>query len=114
MPKRSWPIWVIIEDLNNDTFLDIVVANIAADNVCILFEYSNGSFENTITRFTASNSQPWSIDIEDLNRDHFLDIVLAAIKDREASEYSSILVIELFRHKNSISLILMLPYIRSS
>ena len=69
--------WVAVDDLNNDTIPDIVVANRNADNVCILFGYGNGSFGNVTTLSTGYWSGPVSVALGDFNRDKSIDIVVA-------------------------------------
>ncbi|CAF1080970.1 unnamed protein product [Rotaria sordida] len=70
----SWPCSVAVGDFNNDTRLDIVVANSAANNIGILLGYGNGSFANQ-TSYSSSYS-PQSISVGDFNNDICLDIVV--------------------------------------
>ena len=69
--------WVAVADLNNDSFVDIVVANSLANNICILFGDGHGNFTNITTLSTGDDSRPVSISIADLNKDSRLDIVVA-------------------------------------
>ena len=73
----SQPIYVAVEDFNNDTKLDIVVANYGTNNIMILLGSSYATFTNQILYSTGNNSQPRSIAIRDLNNDTKLDIVVA-------------------------------------
>ena len=73
----SSPYSLSVGDFNNDTLLDIVVANYGSDNVGIFFGCSNGSFTNQITYSTDLYSSPYSVVVGDLNNDMTLDIVVA-------------------------------------
>lgn len=77
MPILSGPKWVTVTDLNNDTFLDIVVANFDANNIYILLGDGDGNFGDATVLSTGANSGPCSITIGDLDKDHSLDIVVA-------------------------------------
>lgn len=69
--------WVTGFDLNNDGFVDLVVANYLANEICILFGDHDGNFTNILTLSTGNNSRPTSIGIEDLNNDTIPDLVVA-------------------------------------
>jgi hypothetical protein len=73
----SLPSETVIGDLNNDTQLDIVVINVATNNVGVFLGYGNGSFQEQITYSTGNNSQPYGGIIVDLDNDHRLDVVVA-------------------------------------
>jgi hypothetical protein len=62
---------------NNDTRLDIVVANYDADNVGIFLGYGDGLFANQTTYLTGSSSSPYSLAVSDFNNDTILDIIVA-------------------------------------
>ncbi|CAF5000460.1 unnamed protein product [Rotaria sp. Silwood1] len=68
---------VVIGDLNNDTNLDIVLANYGTNNIGVLVGYGNGSFENQMMFSTGANSHPISIAIGDFNGDRVVDIAVA-------------------------------------
>ncbi|CAF4214709.1 unnamed protein product, partial [Rotaria sordida] len=68
---------VVIGDLNNDTNLDIVLANYGTNNLGVLFGYGNGSFENQMMLNTGMNSHPISIALGDFNGDREVDIAVA-------------------------------------
>ncbi|CAM4988716.1 unnamed protein product, partial [Rotaria socialis] len=65
---------VVIGDLNNDSNLDIVLANYGSNSVGFLVGYGNGSFKNEILLSIDSNSHPNLIAIGDFNDDSILDI----------------------------------------
>jgi hypothetical protein len=71
---RSTPYSVALVDVNNDSRLDIIVANTGSDSVSVLFGNGNGSFENQMTYSTGSG--PQAVAIDDLNNDGWLDIVV--------------------------------------
>ncbi|CAF4417623.1 unnamed protein product, partial [Adineta steineri] len=62
---------------NNDSILDIVVANFRIDNVAIFLGYDNGRFTNAVTYSTGQNSDPSAIVIADFNYDNQLDLAIA-------------------------------------
>ncbi|CAF1660472.1 unnamed protein product, partial [Rotaria magnacalcarata] len=70
-----WPSSVVVSDFNNDTRLDIVVANVYGNDVSVLLGYDNGSFQNQMTFSTGS--YPLSLAVSDFNNDTRLDIVVA-------------------------------------
>jgi hypothetical protein len=71
----STPVSVATGDFNNDTQLDIVVANYDTHSIGIFLGYGNGTFANQ-TIFSTGASRPVSIAVGDLNNDHWLDIVV--------------------------------------
>ncbi len=71
----SSPYWIAAGNFNNDTYLDIVVANYDSGNVDIFLGYGNGSFSNQTTYST--DSSPSSVAVDDFNNDTILDIVIA-------------------------------------
>ena len=68
---------VAVGDMNNDTQLDIVVANYGTNNIGVLLGYGNGTFVSQMMLNTGSNSHPSSIAIGDFNGDNQLDIAVA-------------------------------------
>ena len=42
----SRPVFVVVADFNNDSRLDIIVANDGSNSVSVLLGYGNGSFAN--------------------------------------------------------------------
>jgi hypothetical protein len=75
--SHSSPYSLAIGDFNNDTHLDIVVANYNSDNVGVLLGYGNGSFKTQTSYSTSSGFSPCSVAVNDFNNDHLLDIVVA-------------------------------------
>ena len=73
----SLPTSVAVGDFNNDSELDITVANSGTENVGVLFGYGNGSFASPKTYSTGSGSIPQSVAVGDFNNDKRLDIAVA-------------------------------------
>ena len=73
----SLPSSLAVGDFNNDTYLDIVVANSGTNNIGIFLNYGNGTFTNQHIYTTTLNSKPLSVAVGDLNNDNILDIVVA-------------------------------------
>jgi hypothetical protein len=72
----SRPVSVALGDFNNDTHLDVAVANYDTHNIGIFLGHGNGSFLSQ-TSFSTGSSRPVSLAVGDLNNDHWLDIVVA-------------------------------------
>jgi hypothetical protein len=72
---NSSPYSITAGDFNNDTFLDIVVANYNSSNVGIFLGYGNGTFSNQTTYLTGS--EPKFVAVSDFDNDTILDIVVA-------------------------------------
>ncbi|CAF3887437.1 unnamed protein product, partial [Rotaria sordida] len=73
----SRPTALTIGDFNNDSRLDIAVANYRANNVGIFLGYGNGIFANQMTYSTGVSSGPIALVIGDINNDSRLDIAVA-------------------------------------
>lgn len=73
----SQPRYVILGDINNDTWLDIVVANYGTDNVGIFLAMGNGSFISQKTYSTGTDSGPYAVAVGDFNNDYRLDVAVA-------------------------------------
>ena len=73
----SLPSSLAVGDFNNDTHLDIAVANYGTNNIGIFLNYGNGTFTNQQIYTTTINSNPSSIALSDFNNDTILDIVVA-------------------------------------
>ena len=68
---------VAVGDFNNDTWLDMVVANNIVNNIAIYLGYGNGTFSSLIMYSTGSGSTPYMVAVGDFNNDHQLDIAVA-------------------------------------
>jgi hypothetical protein len=73
----SYSCAVAVGDFNNDSRLDIVVANSGTDNVGIFLSNGTGTFSNQTTYSTGPDSQPYSVAILDFDNDTRLDIAVA-------------------------------------
>ncbi|CAF1311483.1 unnamed protein product [Adineta steineri] len=72
---NSRPHSVIVNNFNQDNFLDIIVANFGTNNIGIFLGEQNGTFAN-ITTFSTGNSRPYYINAGDFNNDNKMDIVV--------------------------------------
>jgi len=75
--KSSGPNAIVAADINNDSRLDILVANYGSNNVGVFLGYGNGSFAEQMTFSTGTNSAPRSIVIGDFNNDGRSDVAVA-------------------------------------
>ena len=73
----SYPQSMVIGDLNNDSCLDIVVANYGYDEILVFWGYGDGTFPTQDTYSTGYYSLPTSVVMDDVNSDSRLDIVVA-------------------------------------
>jgi hypothetical protein len=73
----SSPQSVAVGDFNNDSRLDIVVANYQSNNVYVFRGYGNGSFTGQIVYSMVRKSNPQWVAVADLNNDNILDLVVA-------------------------------------
>jgi hypothetical protein len=73
--SNSTPFSIAAGNFNNDTFLDIIVANYQYDSVGVFLGCGNGSFRNQTTYST--DDEPKSVAVGDFNNDTILDIVVA-------------------------------------
>jgi hypothetical protein len=74
---RSQPSSVTIGDFNNDTRLDIAVANYGSNNVALLFGDGNASFASQISFSASFDSRPLALASGDVNNDNVSDIIIA-------------------------------------
>ncbi|CAF1456428.1 unnamed protein product [Rotaria sp. Silwood1] len=74
---NSQPNAVAVGDLNNDTWVDIIVANYGTNNIGVMLGYGNGSFTSVKLFSTDYGSLPFSISVNDLDNDGKLDFVIA-------------------------------------
>jgi streptogramin lyase len=75
--SNSNPMSIAIDDLNNDTRLDIVVANYGTNNIGVFIGNGDGTFAKQVIYSTGLGSHPVSVAIGDFNKDSFLDITVA-------------------------------------
>jgi hypothetical protein len=73
----SRPTSITAGHFNDDHYLDIAVVNTASDNIGIFLGYGYGRFTNMTTYSTGISSVPMSIAVNDMNRDNYLDLVIA-------------------------------------
>ncbi|CAF4931507.1 unnamed protein product [Rotaria socialis] len=66
---------VAVGDFDNDSQLDIVVANYGANTVTVFLGYVKGNFTSQISYSTGVQSWPSCVIVGDFNRDNQLDIV---------------------------------------
>jgi hypothetical protein len=74
---RSYPQSIGIADFNNDNITDIVVANSGTSNILLLYGYGNGTFGNEESHQLGYDYLPYSIAVNDLNQDGWMDIIVA-------------------------------------
>ena len=75
--SNSAPYHIAVADFNNDSSLDIAVANHDSNNLCLLLGHGNGSFADCIFFPLDRNSRPFSILVGDYNGDHRQDLAVA-------------------------------------
>ena len=73
----SQPFSIAIADVNNDHYLDIIVANHGNESVSVIFGYGNGSFKSEIKYSISYGSQPYAIVLDDFNNDTYIDIAVS-------------------------------------
>ncbi|CAF3678182.1 unnamed protein product [Adineta steineri] len=79
--SESYPIFVAINDFDNDNQSDIVVANYNTNNILLLNKYSNKPSAKSTNYFLGQNSLPSSIVIYDFNQDTYLDMIVNNLND---------------------------------
>jgi hypothetical protein len=73
----SQPYSIAVGDFDNDTRLDIAVANYGINNVGILFGYGNGSFQSQMNFQLGFGAGPFAVAFGDVNNDNSTDIIIA-------------------------------------
>jgi hypothetical protein len=66
-----------VADLNNDTSLDILIANYGTHSISVLYGYGNGAFSRPITYSMGYDSLPFAVVGGNFNNDNQLDLVSA-------------------------------------
>jgi hypothetical protein len=74
---ESQPFALAIGDFNNDTRLDVAVANNFANNIGVFLGSGSQPYASAITYSIGDGSQPYSVAISDLNNDGYSDIIIA-------------------------------------
>jgi hypothetical protein len=74
---NSLPNGVAVGDFNNDSWLDIVVANQISESVGVLLGYGNGNFSIVKLYSTGKNSGSSAVTVGDFDNDGNLDIAVA-------------------------------------
>jgi hypothetical protein len=75
--NKSSPIGVAVADFNNDSRLDIVVADHGTGSVGVLLGYGDGTFSNVKIYSTEIGSTLHSVTVGDFNNDDRMDIAVA-------------------------------------
>ena len=75
--NRAVPRSVAISDFNNDRKYDIAIANAGINNILIFYGNGNGTFTNETSYSLGYNYLPYSLAVSDLNKDQWMDIVIA-------------------------------------
>jgi hypothetical protein len=73
----SSPYSVAVCDFNNDTTLDVIIANYGTNNVVILLGYGDGTFGNLISLTMKYASHPFFLVVGDFNNDRKVDFAVA-------------------------------------
>ncbi|CAF1562361.1 unnamed protein product [Rotaria sp. Silwood1] len=71
----SRPSSIVINDFNNDNYLDIAVANSGTNNIGLFIGYYNGTFHDQII-FSTGSFRPWFISTDDFNKDYQPDVAI--------------------------------------
>lgn len=74
--SKSNPSSITMGDMNNDTYLDIIVANNGTRNIGIFLGHGDGSFSPQTVYLIRSNSHPEFVAVGDLDNDNILDIAV--------------------------------------
>ncbi|CAF1123973.1 unnamed protein product, partial [Adineta ricciae] len=72
---NSSPTMAVVDDLNNDSYLDIAVTNYNTHSIGIFYGFGNGSFREQI-EISTGISRPLSLHLVDFNNDTFVDIIV--------------------------------------
>ncbi|CAF1468291.1 unnamed protein product [Adineta ricciae] len=67
---------ITVGDFNHDNQLDLAVADFRTNNIWIMFQDENGTFQTQVTYSTGYVSRPYSIITGDFNNDHQPDLAI--------------------------------------
>ena len=84
------PFSIAIGDVNNDNYLDLVVANPTFAPIGILFGYDNGSFAMMKTYLGNCNDDVFLIVLVDFNQDYYLYMIVTCPDDEKVFVYLAI------------------------
>ncbi|CAF4262542.1 unnamed protein product, partial [Adineta steineri] len=73
---QSHPDSIVCGYIDNDTYLDIVIADSSSDNIAILYGYENGTFGTAVSYTDPTFSNPSALALNDVNYDNILDIIV--------------------------------------
>ena len=73
----SHPSSIAVGHINDDVFLDIVVANYGTRDIRVLLGNANGNFANQMT-YAIESASPYFIGIGDLNQDDKMDLIVTS------------------------------------
>ena len=73
----SSPLSIAVGDFNNDSRLDIAVANSGSHSIDVFYGYGNGTFTRGTSYSMGYASQPYTLVAVDFNNDTRMDIVVA-------------------------------------
>jgi hypothetical protein len=79
------PFSVVVADLDDDGFLDLVTANASSDNVSVLLGRGDGTFKAAQFFPVGKGKSPRSVAVADLNHDGFLDLMTANASSNDVS-----------------------------
>ena len=71
----SYPRGIAAVDIDNDTTLDLIVANISSNNISVMIGNGDGSFGGAVPHAITAGQFPKAVQIGDMNKDGDLDIV---------------------------------------
>ena len=74
--ESSQPVSVAVEDLNNDTCLDLIVADRQGNRIVVLQGSGHGTFSSQMNYSTGDNSYPSWVAVNHFNQDQYLDIAV--------------------------------------
>ncbi|CAF2715852.1 unnamed protein product [Rotaria sp. Silwood2] len=75
--NNQMPMAIIVNDFNNDNYIDIAAVFAVTDNLAVLLGYGNGSFGPMKAYSTGIDSTPYMLAANDFNNDDQMDIVVA-------------------------------------